>query len=28
MFSWEHHVNAYDALYRKLIGENSAARVV
>jgi len=28
VFSWEKHVDAYDALYQKLIGENSPTRVV
>jgi len=28
VFSWERHVDAYDALYRRLIGENSPTRVV
>jgi len=28
VFSWEKHVDAYDALYRRLIGENSPTRVV
>jgi glycosyltransferase involved in cell wall biosynthesis len=28
VFNWEKHVDAYDALYRRLIGENSAACVV
>jgi len=27
MFSWEYHINAYDALYRRLIGENSASSI-